>query len=609
MRLRCIKERVGVKMKKYTKAIVILFVSILSIICFPSYASAEEDLLITNWVVDAYLEDNGDLRISENISFEFNDKFNGVYRDILLNKTSGITDVEVAMVDDKSLSSLEKVAKAKNGDDGVYTLEEKDNKIVIKIFSPSKDELKTFRLSYIVKNVAVKYKDTGELYYKFLGDENDTPIGSFLVNIHFSQDNKDNKIRVYAHGPLNGRIDKVNSKLYRLMVDNVAPKTFIEGRLLFPLEFISASNNIVNIDRYQESIDEEEAYQDKLLQDRQRREDNKRIIEKIGIAVSSISVVAFAIVLYQCKRNINKETFNMDYRYSDIPNDISPAVAAYISGMFVNSNVIFSTILDLFRRGYIRIRSENEELDIEENDNFIIHKIGDEYISLLDHESYFMGWLFDHMGNGNEVSTDDIKLYSKQNWQDFNSSQNAWKKKVKDEADRNGYIDHSKKSQGGLLILLSFISIALGITTIVFGSLYAILNFILATVLMIYGIYLYNRLSDKGYVEYKKWMGFKKYVKKYYPELSKEEALESLDPSLIYGLALNVVSEKVIKSDYDGAYSTNSWVFWYIIFASGSNNSFNRSINNSFAGASSSTGGSFSGGGGGGAGGGGAGGF
>lgn len=594
-------------MRKYIKSLMILLIASLSIICFPKYASAEEDLYIKDWVVDANLEANGDLRISEDITFEFNKKFNGVYRDIVLKGTSGIRGIEVGMVDGNSLLGYKEVNKAKNGDEGVYTIDEKDGRLIIKIFSPAKDESKTFRLNYIVKNVAVKYKDTGELYYKFLGDENKTSIGRFIVNIHFNQNDKDNMIRVYAHGPLNGKIDKVNNQLYRLTVDNLAAKRFVEGRLLFPTEFIKDSDNIQNVNKYQDIIDEEAALAKKHEEDRIRKENTKRKLEKISIVVSAIGVFVFIIILYQCKRNINKEILNLDYR--DIPKDISPALAAHITGMYSDSNAMFATILDLNRRGYLRISGENEELDVNENTNFIIHKLQDNYISLLDHEKHFMSWLFDEMGNGYEVSTDDIKKYNKHNWQKYNALESAWKKKIKEEADRHGYRDYSKKGQGTIIIVISLIIIVLGIITAVFGSLNSMLDFLVGAVLLIYGITLFNRLSDKGYMEYKKWMSFKKNVNKYNPDLSKEEALATLDPTLIYALSLNVIKQGY-AADYDGAYSTNSWIFWYVIFASGNDNSFYKSINRSFAGdTSTSSSISFSAGGGGGAGGGGAGGF
>lgn len=594
-------------MRKYVKGFMILLIMALSIICFPSYASAEEDLHITDWVVDAHIMDNGDLKILEDIAFEFNDKFNGVYRDIVLDNTSGISDLEVAMVSGNNLIEFTQVTKAKNGEQGVFTLEEKNNKIIVKIFSPSKNEIKTFRINYIVNNVAVKYNDTGELYYKFLGKDNDTSIRSFTVNISLPYKDNNDKVRVYAHGPLNGRIDKISNQLYQLKVEKVPSKTFIEGRLLFPTDFIAMSNNTHNIDRYREIIDEEAAYQTRLEQDRLRKEATRRVLNNITIAVSGISVLAFAIVLYQCRRNQNKEILNIEFR--DIPGDCTPAVAAYITGMFVGSNMMFATILDLFRKGYLRISGEDESLDVSKNDNFIIYKTRDVDKSLLGHERYFMNWLFDDLGNGEEVSTNDIKYYSNHSFQKFHESQSTWKKKIKAEVDKLGYYDHSKTKQGTILVVLSLVSIILGITTAVYGSLYALINFALGTVLMIYGISLFYRLSDKGFMQYKKWISFKKYMKKHNPDLSKEDALESLDSTLIYALSLDVVKKQDFTRGYDEAYSTNSWVFWYIIFASGTDNSFSKSINNSFVGSSSTSSGSFSGGGGGGAGGGGAGGF
>ncbi|TAH64227.1 MAG: DUF2207 domain-containing protein [Anaerolineaceae bacterium] len=595
-------------MKKLIKSIMILLIAVFSLLSFPNYALAEEDLLITNWTVDAYLQENGDLWIAEDITFEFKDKFNGVYRDIVLEKTSGVSDILVAIVNGGSISDYSQVTKAKNGDQDVFTLEEKNNKLIIKIFSPSKDEIKTFRISYLVKDVAIKYKDTGELYYKFLGNENVTSIESFIVNINLPSEDNSNKVKVFAHGPLNGRIDKINNKLYRFKVEKVPSKTFIEGRLLFPTEYIAESKNIHNIDKYQDIIDEEAALQTKIEQDRLKREASRKLLNNITLAVSGISILAFAIALYQSKRNINKEILNIEFR--DIPEDCTPAVASYITGMFVGSNIIFATILDLFRKGYLRIRGEDEAFDVLDNDNFVIHKTKNIDMSLIDHERYFMNWLFDDMGNGEEVSTNDIKYYNKHSVSKSLERQSTWKKKVKAEADKLGYYDHSKSKQGTILIILSLVSIILGIVTAVFGSMFALLNFALGTILLIYGISLFYRLSDKGYIQYKKWMSFKKYMMKHKPDLSKEEALDSLDPTLIYALSLNVINKQRLSHYYDEAYTMNSWVFWYIIFASGDNNSFNRSIRNSFvSSSSSSSSGSFSGGGGGGAGGGGAGGF
>ena len=47
------------------------------------------------------------------------------------------------------------------------TSEEENNTIRVLHIFPSDNEEKTFRVSYVLKNVAIKYNDIGELYYKF----------------------------------------------------------------------------------------------------------------------------------------------------------------------------------------------------------------------------------------------------------------------------------------------------------------------------------------------------------------------------------------------------------------------------------------------------------
>lgn len=580
----------------------------LFLIIFPKNASAEEDLEINNWIVDAYLQESGDLWISEDITFDFNDKFNGVFRDVVMDKTSGISEINVSNIENNTISEYAMVSKAKNGDKEVFTIEEKKNKVIVKIFSPSKNEKKTFRISYIMKNVAVQYKDTGELYYKFLGNENKTSIKNFIVNINLPYEDNDNRVKIFAHGPLDGKINQINKKQFQLKVDNVPSRTFVEGRILFPSSFIKESNNIHNINRYQEIIDEEAAYITKLEQDRQSKEDAKNLFKKISLLMSSISILSFAIILYQNRRNISSDILNIEY--SDIPDDCTPAVASLISGALFDNNVIFATILDLFRKGYLRIESKNISQDVRKNKNYILYRTREGDMSLLKHERYFMNWLFDSIGTGESVTTKNIQDYNNKNSQKFYNSQKTWKNMIMEAAKEYGYYDNTKTSQGGLLITLSLIGIVLGFVTAILGSIYSLLSFGVNITLLIYGINCFYRLSDKGYIQHKKWNSLKKHMKKQSPDLSMKEALDSLDTRLIYALSLNVVKKMKTNKSLEDDYSTNSWVFWYIMFSSSTNNSFRESINSSFViNSSSSTNGGFSSGGGGGAGGGGAGGF
>ncbi|NLY48161.1 MAG: DUF2207 domain-containing protein [Clostridiales bacterium] len=602
-------------MKKHLKTLLVILFMALSLTFFPRQASAEENLEINEWKVEASLETNGDLVISEDITFEFNEKFNGVYREIVLDNIESITGITVAEVDTGSITEYKPAKKADNGDKGVYTVNEKKNKLTIKIYSPSRDEVKTFRIGYTVNNVAVRYNDIGELYYKFIGKENDTPIDRLVIDIYLPYEDRTGEVQAFAHGPANGVIERAGGGHYRLKVDNVQDGTYVEGRLLFPVEYLAESTNIQNIDKFKDILNEEAEYKAKIERDRQRSKAARRKFGYISLGAGLIGFLAFFLAMYECRRKVNKDILSIEYR--DIPEDCTPAVTAYITYMRAADNMIFATILDLFRKGYLRIRGADEALGILENDNYVIERTDiNGSLSdgpLTDHERYFMDWLFIEMGNGIKVTTDEIRDYIRHKSTQFLNSQGKWMEKVKKEADRLGYLDHGKSSLGGMLIVLSFVNLVLGVITAVLGSPYAIAGFASFTVTLVYGISLFFRLSDKGYVQRKKWISFKNYMNRIYPNLT-PDSIDTSDPALIYAMALNVgasrgLAKKIGLTGLTDTLNTDSWLFWYILFGIDSDNSFNKSIRSSLVIPSSGSGGSFSGGGGGGAGGGGAGGF
>jgi len=599
-------------MKKSINSILILLFTFILIVCFPSSVQADEELIIPQWVVDAYLVETGDLHIVEDITFRFNDKFNGVFREIVLDKTSGVSAIQVDEITGTSFKKYIQVEDAKKGDSGVFLIKEKNNKIVIQIFSPSKNEEKTFRITYVVKNVATKYNDTGELYYKFLGDENKTPVDSFTVNIKLPRPDTDNKVKVFAHGPLNGQIKKQNNTTYNLHVTDVPPGTFIEGRILFPKEFIPLSNNVENIDNYSNILEEEAAYQNKLIEDRKRKKAIAKILEQASIAASILGFLLFILCLIAFRRG---KDFNHSEEYDGLPEDCTPAVASCLTGTTINVNTVLATILDLCRKGYIKIdKSKEEEKRQRENENFVITQVKEENNLMLNHEKHFMNWLFKEMGNGKSVSTREIETFSEHNSLKFINLYNEWEKKIREDAISKGYFDKSKIKHGVFFLLFSIVLFILGIFTLVYGSLSSIASIVVSAILFVYSIILFYRRSDYGYQQYRKWMHFKKYMEK--RDLSNEDITVNYpDIFLIYALSLGAV-KRIDKFNFDNAdypdetYPANSWLFWYFIFMNNQNNAFQKSINNSFGGtAGSYSGGGFSGGGGGGAGGGGAGGF
>lgn len=601
-------------MKYCFKSSFILLFIIIFLFSSITISSADELVIIPNWHIESMLLENGDLSITEYITFKFEGKFNGVFREVVLDKTSGIEDIKVAEIIRNDELEYARVNNAKKGDSAVYLIVEDEDVKKIQIFSPSKDEEKTFKISYTVKNVAIRYNDIGELYYKFLGNENETPIDNFTVEIKLPKNDVDDKVRIFAHGPLNGKIIRKTNDIVYMQVKDVPRKTYVEGRILFPIDFIPNSSNIVNKNNYENILNQELAFQRSMEEKAVLDLAVKKTLGNISFIAAIAELFIFIILLLKLKRGNN--TIEISWSAS-IPEECTPAVAAYLTNMAIDTNTIIATILDLFRKGYIRI-DEGEEYKEKKKKykEFIITKVKDVDDSLLSHEKYFINWILNEIGNKRIVTSKDIEEYSENNFKKFYDSYYSWQKKIKEDSIKKGYFDKGSSKYGTFLVIMSVITIVFSIVSLIYGSLLSLILLITSVVLLTYGITLFFRKSDYGYSQYKKWLRFKKYISnsKNYDDID-DFSRYPLDISLIYALALGI-DKKMIKglnlfsNNQEYVYSSG-WLYWYILFSENKNNTFQKSIDNSFGKVSSTTGsgGGFTAGGGGGAGGGGAGGF
>ncbi len=590
--------------KRSFKFIIIFILAISILAGFATNVNAEDSLTIPRWIINSEVLENGNVKVVEDITFNFNDSYNGIFREIVLKGTDGLDNIQVSQLNKGKEIPYLQVDDAEKGDNQVYMVNKEDNSILLKIFSPSEDEEKTFRIKYTIKNVAVKYRDTGELYYKFIGEENETPIDFLGINIKLPG-NITEDVKIFAHGPTNGTINFRGDNMVRAEVENVPSNTFVEVRILFPADFIPNSANVIDKNAYYEIIEEELSYIQELKDREIRREERKSLFNNISISLIGILFATMAIIFVKFKRNVSiYESFN-DSPHLD---DASPAVVSLLVNGSVSSQALMATIFDLARRGFISIEGEIKD----KMDRFRLVRLQNEG-HLFDHETFLLKWLFYEMGDGKTIESDDIEYYSKLHLVDFYNNYKEWTKAVKKEAEERGYYDSSSKPAGIILIVLSVISLVISIVSIVFGSLWGIPLIIMSVVAFVYGILMFVRKSDYGYIQAKKWNCFKNSLKKMSKSQNIEDLALSLDKALIYGLALGMGFDSLnrFKPHVYNSHMPNYWTYWLFANNSKGENVFEKSLNKSFSniGSSTGSGGGFSSGGGGGAGGGGAGGF
>lgn len=585
-------------------------IMILVLVLSPISVYGEEALEIDNNLVNVRLLENGDLVIIEDITYRLDDDSNGIIRDIDLREIDSIKDVSVAeLVDGREIEYVLD-PDAENGDSNAYNYYMEYDYFNIKLFSPSEDEVKTFRFRYTIANAAVRHRDIGELYYKFLGESNQTPIKNFTALIQLPNFNRED-IKTFAHGPLNGRIHFTDNDLIRLDVENVPTKTFIEARILFPLDYIPLSMNIGN-SSLNEILNEEEQFARNLEEELIRRENMKDLLNRISFALT-VFAGAILLLIYRFTR---RDPYILGH-LEDAPLDkLSPAELDYFMDSIISPRGIMATIFDLARKEYIEIDEVSDEnMDMDDREFILINnkKMNKD---LLDHEKLFMDWIFNEIGNGDIVSTEDIEN-SRKKISSFNKYHGKWIKQVRKDVEARDYFDNRTKRFGLIVALLSIPVFILAVIAIVNQSLYGVGALILSMILFIAGIALNTRKSDKGYIQYKAWKDIEKELEKHAPV----NINIPRDKTMIYAYTLGLSMDRLddYRRNYGNDYFPLYWGSWYFINRNKSGGSlvedkFSKGFYGNYGSSTPSStgfggGGGFTGGGGGGIGGGGSRGF
>ena len=591
---------------------VFYFLVFIGIFFNTSLAMAEDSLVIRQWQIFSTLLDNGGLDTMEDITFYFDSTFNGVFRDIELQGTQGVEDISVSELMTTSEIPYSLKSKAKNGDTEVFTVTEEKGKLIVKIFSPSTaDTTKTFRLRYQVKAVATQYLDTGELYYQWIGKGNGTPIEFLSILIQLPQKISD-EVKIFAHGPSQGNIQFQGEDQVEMRVSNVPASTFVEGRIIFPSSFIPNATKRVS----EQALDRILGEELKKVQEAEQR--NLRFLKWkkrfTFLSLSSSAFIIFLLAFFSSKLR-RDPYYGPASTMKEIPEDCTPAVAAYLMNLSVTTDTIMSTIFDLARKGFIEIQEPvgmNLLHDLDHPDsNFTLSLIRQDQEGLLSHEVTFIDWLFHQIGNGYTVSTKEIEAFGKKDISSFYTGYHSWIKQVKKDTIEKEYFNLGAKKYGVFLIFSFFVFLGISIASLALQNFYGLVVLALSMISLFYGISLLYRRSDLGHAEYKKWKDFKADFNMKQRVASKPSLTLPVEISLIYAFALGVDAKllhpyQVLLPE---SQSSSHWAYWILYSNTTGGNAFSNSFSQSFSSTSSGSGGGFSGGGGGGAGGGGAGGF
>lgn len=252
-------------MKKAVKLLLIAIFTV--IIIFISKNTVEaRSYKIENMDIQATINKDGSVSIEQSLTYKFNGIYNGIYINIpynledttlkKINKENSIDDSfyngskidvkGVYLVQNGETKQFTQKNYAYNGNEGVYTITEENNIQQTKVYSPSEDVTKTFKIDYIINNLCVKHNDVGELYYNFIGGGWEVEIEKLNIDIYIPENTEE--INIWAHGPYNGISKIIDNTHSNFKVENIKPGQYVATRILFNNSNIPYSEKLSYLD-------------------------------------------------------------------------------------------------------------------------------------------------------------------------------------------------------------------------------------------------------------------------------------------------------------------------------------------------------------------------
>ncbi|AIF45230.1 DUF2207 domain-containing protein [Virgibacillus sp. SK37] len=560
-------------MKKLFGLAIIIF----SILVFP-IESLAVDYSIDNSRIDAFLQSDGSVKVTEKHTYQFDGEFNGITRTLIPKNNTEINDV-----------TAEEKGKKLN-------IEREDN--LYKVHRKGEDENITIEIFYTIENGVEVFSDVAQFYWPFFDESNESDYGNMNVFVHPPETT--GNVIAYGEDAAADSADIQRNGTVHFSMGSVDSGENGDIRVAYDVSLFPGATITKDQPMKQEILADKESLEKEQAAFAHRQD----LLSGLAPYIVGIFVIyLLVLVVYAAnqRRAVQMEVAHQYVSAHFVPDLMMslPATLSFMKSGLLDANVLTAALLDLVRKGYVKKESE---------DTFsVIHKQTD-----YQHEKILIDWLFYKIGDNGTFHLGDLKKYTDEEsnhetyWKDFE----AWKQAVKEEVKEHHLVDKKPK----LRTIIGLSSIIVAPFAVLFGVHELFLPMFLA--IMLFGALLifaasFRVKTVKGAILYKQWKEFQER----YPTISDKDwqdlQSEEQQRAFIYSFGLNDKQlhkkNEQIKEVLPQNDRSNSDIFAFLFIASLVHNQFEDS--HTVAAATTSTGGTPGGGAGVGGGGGGSGAF
>lgn len=383
---------------------------------------------ITNYDMDAYIQEDGTLHIDESITYYFSSSANGLTRDLRYyyktNKdtmepnsaryqATGIENLTVAVTNSANITTnFEKVSNAEKGDNGVYTVDtvnaDRTDGYDIMVYSPiSSNNFQTVHYSYDITDAVVQYNDMSEIYYNFIGNGIETDVGEFNLDIYLPKSINMDYVKYYPHTYAT-KLENIqvlldsSSNCINFNIKNIPSGEPVDARIVFPNTVLMNCTK-----KYNNDYDFNSLYkiENSMSLGNTRYFIHITINIILGVLLVALCIIFLTYGIIKSKK-FRTTVKNANY-FRDIPKRLNlleyQALLPSKMTDALSSNLIIATILDLTNRKILNMETKkcrNKKKQSDYEYNVSINKDAD-FTKLCPYEKQILSLIFSE-----QISTD-----------------------------------------------------------------------------------------------------------------------------------------------------------------------------------------------------------
>jgi uncharacterized membrane protein len=529
-------------------AIVLTF--LFSLLLIPVTALAV-DFTIDDTQIEAFLQEDGDVQVKEQHTYQFDGDFNGISRTLIPKEETDIQNLQ-AFEDTKPLQ-----------------VEQEGN--LYKIHRTGSDETVTIDLSYTIQNGMEVYSDLGQFYWPFFDSSNESTYENMDIYVHPPQPTDD----VYAIGydEAEGSVSISGDGIVHFAIGEVDSGENGDIRAAYDSSLFPGATIIEGKTIRGEIQDELAAYEEKM----EAYNDRKDTLSSIAPYVVGIFALYLTLLLvwaWRRKRAILWEAQRKAGHHAHLPEkEMSlPATILHMKHMAANGDLLSAALLDLVRKGYVSRKNENE---------FVVLKDTTDH----HHEKLLIQWLFYKVGKDGTFTVDALDEYVEdtENQQAYHEEFMNWVAAVKTEIKQHTLVE----KKVGLRWTVAISGLLLIPFTILFGvydlPMWMFFTLLLGSFFLVFAVFYHPRTLKGAQMKYQ-WKNFSSNYHTIETDRWNEWMSDEQMQAFIYAIGMNDKNmlnknEKLAggkPTAHDPFTTTSSDLVMLMIIASMMTNSFNN---------------------------------